>query len=110
TSVTEDTLVWMNASPFKRIIVHKNAVPHHFPIAHTDVIEHVIDYQMPSGQLVNKVWDFDGSVVLKRTEGEMSAKCMNETSNILALNLTHEILNGKMNVERARIEFGNQIA
>lgn len=73
--VTTDMLVWTDVKPFKKSIVYKEAVPHKFPMEHNDVLEHFIDYKAPSSDAVAKVWDFDGSVILERTKGEMSARC-----------------------------------
>jgi hypothetical protein len=108
-SVTENTLVWNNVGAFKRSVVYKEAIPHHFPKEHTDVLEQTINYQAPQADKVSKVWQFDGSVVLDRTEGEMSARCDREEANVLALNLAHEIITGKRDVQDARLEYGRQI-
>jgi hypothetical protein len=45
---------------------------------------------------------FDGSVIVERTKGEMSARCDMEEMNFLALNLAHEIATGERTVDDAR--------
>ena len=52
---------------------------------------------------------YDGSVVLERTSGEMSARCDKESANFLALNLANEIVTGKRTVADSRRIYGAQI-
>ena len=49
---------------------------------------------------------FDGSVLVDRTKGEMSARCEGEAANFLALNLADDIVHGRKDVETARKEYG----
>lgn len=107
--VTPTMLVWNNVKPFKRSIVYKEAITHKFPKEHKDVLEHFIDYKAPAADKVAKVWEFDGSVILEKTKGEMSARCDKEEANILALNLADDVINDRKTVEEARMEFGRQI-
>jgi hypothetical protein len=109
TGVTENMVVWENVKPFKRSILYKEAVQHDFPMAHKDVLEHFIDYKAPDAQKVAEIWKFDGSVILERTKGEMSARCDKEEANLLALNLANQIVEGKTSVEKARMEYARQI-
>ena len=107
--ITDSMLVWNNVKPFKRSIVYKEAVIHKFPKDHKDVLEHFIDYEAPSADKVAEVWKFDGSVMLERTKGEMSARCDREEANILAFNLADDIIKGERSAEDARMEYGRQI-
>lgn len=107
--ITDSMLVWNDVKPFKKSIVYKEAVVHKFPTEHKDVLEHFIDYESPSADKVAEVWNFDGSVILERTKGEMSARCDREEANILALNLADDIIKGERSVEDARMEYGRQI-
>jgi hypothetical protein len=45
---------------------------------------------------------YDGSIILDRTKGTMSARCDNEAMNFLALNLAYEIAQGRRTVDEAR--------
>lgn len=45
---------------------------------------------------------YDGSVIVERTKGEISARCDQEPMNFLALNLAHDIITGKRSVGDAR--------
>lgn len=107
TEVTQDALIWKAALPFKRIIVHREVFSSRFPLLHQTSLEHVVDYQAKADK-VDDIWNFDGSVVLNRTKGEMSASGESEPMNVLALNLAHEIMQGRMSPERARIQFGKE--
>ena len=101
---TEVHLLWFNKEPFKKIKVNRTEIPHNFPIPHTDVIEQMVNYKVPASK-VEDIWRFNGSILLDRTRGEMSARCEKEEMNILALNLADEIIMGKMSVPEARLEF-----
>jgi hypothetical protein len=45
---------------------------------------------------------FDGSILLDRTRGEVAARCDSEAANVLGMNMVHEIVTGKRSVEDAR--------
>lgn len=94
-------LIWYNNGPWKRTIVYRDEIPHDFPQPHTDVIENFINYSVPL-EMFNELAKFDGSVIVERTKGEVSSRCDMEAANILALNLMHEIVTGKLTVEKAR--------
>lgn len=98
---TASRLIWYNNGPWKRTICYRDEVLHNFPAPHTDVIEQFIDYQVPAEKL-GELAAYDGSVIVERTKGEVSARCDMEAANILALNLMHEIVTGKINAARAR--------
>lgn len=105
---TSETLIWRNIAPFKRIIVHKTTYQHKFPFLHQNAVEHVVDYRAPASK-VQSVWNYNGSIVLDRTKGEMSAFGDNESQNILALNLAHDVLTGKRGTDNARVTYGKEM-
>jgi hypothetical protein len=45
--MTVSRLIWYNNGPWKRTIVHRDAVPHHFPTTHPAFMEQTIDYRTP---------------------------------------------------------------
>ncbi len=94
-------LIWYNNGPWKRTIVYRDEVLHNFPAPHTDVIEQFIDYSVPPEKF-GELAEFDGSVIVERTKGEVSARCDMEAANILALNLIHDIVTGKCDAKKAR--------
>ena len=105
--VTSSMIVWENSGPFKRTIAYREPVQHDFPMAHPDVLETFINYEVPE-EMADELAVYDGSVILERTKGEMSARCDQEPLNILALNLAHEIATGQKTVEEARMKYGEQ--
>lgn len=99
--VTQTQMRWHHPGRWKRIVVSKAFHQHNFPAPHIDAIECVIDYHVP----VDKFTDlaaFDGSVAVERTAGEVSVCCHDEETNVLALNLMHDIVTGSRDVQDAR--------
>ncbi|MGH7636917.1 MAG: hypothetical protein ACREOK_04635 [Gemmatimonadaceae bacterium] len=104
---TATRLVWHATGPWKRTILYKNEVPHDFPKPHTDLLEQFIDYRVPADKY-DELAAYDGSVIVERTKGEMSARCDKEAMNFLALNLADEIVRGVRTVQQARAEYAKQ--
>lgn len=98
---TDTQLVWHRRAPWKRIIASKAFYRHEFPAPHYDSVETVIDYRVPIDKF-SALAAFDGSVVVERTAGEVSARCHDEEANNLALNLMHDIVTGAKSPEAAR--------
>jgi hypothetical protein len=98
---TASMVIWNNAGPWKRTIIYKEEWQHDFPKGHKDYVEQFIDYE-PVEDKFDEIAKYDGSVILERTAGLMSARCDKEPMNFLAINLAHEIMTGKRNVKDAR--------
>ena len=49
--------------------------------------------------------EYDGSVIVERTKGEMSARCGGASMNFVAVNLAHDIVTGRRSVADARKEY-----
>lgn len=105
--VTETLMIWHNVGPWKKIVASKAFFEHNFPTAHHDSIESFIDYRVPIDKF-DDIVRFDGSVVVERTVGEVSARCHDEEANCLALNLMHDIVTGAKTVEEARAYYGKE--
>lgn len=105
--VTDTQLTWHRAGPWKRVVATKTYYRHEFPAPHIDAVESVIDYRVPP-EKASAVAEFDGSVVVERTAGEVSARCHDEQANFLALNLMHDIVTGAKSVEEAREHYGRE--
>ena len=103
--MTASMLIWHDNGPWKHTILYRDEVPHSFPKPHTDFLEQVIDYQVPPAKFTDLA-AYDGSVIVERTRGEISARCDKEGLNILALNLAHQIVTGATTVEQARKTYG----
>jgi hypothetical protein len=107
--VTESELVWNTPGPWKRMIASRTFHSHNFPAPHIDSVESVIDYRVPPDK-VSELARFDGSVIVERTAGEVSARCHDEQANFLALNLMHDIVTGAKTVEEARNYYAKEFA
>jgi len=106
--MTATTAMWGPTGPWKRTVVYSTEVDHEFPAHHTDVMEQFVNYRVPP-DMVDELAAYDGSVVVQRTNGEMSARCDLEAANLLALNLADQIVRGEQTVDGARAEYGRQI-
>ena len=98
---TDSQLVWRRCGEWKRIVATKAFYQHDFPAPHQDSVESFIDYRVPPEKF-SDLAAFDGSVMIERTAGEVSARCHDEEANRLALNLMHDIVTGAKTVEEAR--------
>lgn len=98
---TPARLTWHRNAPWKRTEITSDVVVHNWPTVHSDFLTQTIDYRVPP-QIISAVAEFDGSVVVDRTRGEVSARCDSEAANVLAMNLVHEIVTGKRDVTAAR--------
>jgi hypothetical protein len=99
--ITASMMVWNGKGPWKRTILYRDEVPHSFPMKHTDLLEQFVDYRVPPEKF-DELARYDGSVIVERTKGEISARCDKEEMNFLALNLSDDIVKGKRTVEAAR--------
>ena len=98
-------LIWYHTRDgWKRTVLSKEEIPHNSPAPHTDFLEQFIDYHVPLEKYTDLA-RFDGSVMLERTRGEMSARCGGTSMNFVAINLAHDIATGKRSVEEARVEY-----
>jgi hypothetical protein len=107
--ITESQLIWHQPGPWKRIVASKAFYQHDFPALHIDSVESVIDYRVPPEKF-SELAEFDGSVIVERTAGEVSARCHDEQANLLALNLMHDIVTGKKTAQEAREYYAKEFA
>lgn len=106
---TPTLLIWHDNGPWKRTIITSDETAHDFPTPHTDYISQTINYDVPVEKLA-ELAEFDGSLIVYRTAGQVTATCDNEEANLIGINLMHEIVTGKRTVEDARKEFAEQTA
>jgi hypothetical protein len=104
---TDSELIWHNVSSWKRLVAQRAFWEHSFPAPHTDSVESFIDYRVPIDRY-SELAQFDGSVTIERTSGEVSARCHDEEANRLALNLMHDIVEGRRTVEEARDHYAKE--
>lgn len=98
---TSSMLIWYNNGPWAKTIVYNKEVPHNFPKPHTDVLQQWVGMAVREEKIDN-IFQFDGSIMVDRTAGMVSAKCDKEAANFLALNLANDLANGNMSVINAR--------
>ena len=107
--LTPSQLTWHRPGPWKRIVASKEVYQHNFPAPHSDAVECFIDYRVPPDKF-SALAQFDGSVIVERTAGEVSARCHDEEANCLALNLMHDIVTGAKTPEEARAYYAKEFA
>lgn len=105
---TDSRMIWFNKGPFKEIIVYAEAIQHDFPMPHKDVMESVLNYQVPPNKF-DDIAMFDGSISIDRTRGTMSAMCDKEANNFLALNVAHDIIKNVRTPMQARAFFAKTV-
>lgn len=103
--ITDERMIWHNVDPFKRILLTREMLPHHFPIVHMDYLEHTVSYHVPADK-ADELLVFDGALSIHRVAGELSVRSDLESNNILALNLAHDIVESRKSAEQARQAFG----
>lgn len=106
---SDTQLLWHRRGKWKRIIASKAFYRHDFPAPHIDCVECVVGYRVPPDK-VSALAKFDGSVIVERTAGEVSARCHDEQANFLALNLMHDIVTGSKDADAARAYYAKEFA
>ncbi len=86
--------------PWKRTILYKDGDAHKFPLLHKDVLWQTVNYKVPLNK-VSALMSYDGSIVVDRTRGEVTAHCDSEEANTLILNIANDIVTGEDTVEQA---------
>jgi hypothetical protein len=98
---TPSKLFWYRNGPWKRTVLTSDVVAHNWPAPHSDFLTQYIDYRVPPS-MVSLIAEFDGSILVDRTRGEVAARCDSESANVLGLNMVHEIVTGKRTAADAR--------
>ncbi len=99
--VGDRMLVWFNTGPMVKTALMRDAVPHNFPMPHVDYLTQTVMHRVPADKL-DDLNEYDGSVWVHRTRGELSAQCDVEAMNFLALNLAHDVITGTRTAPDAR--------
>lgn len=107
--ISDTHVTWFEPGPWKRIVASKEVYQHNFPAPHLESVESVINYHVPP-DMVSEIVAFDGSIIVERTVGEVSARCHDEQANFLALNLMHDIVTGKKTAAEARAYYAKEFA
>ncbi len=99
--ITSTRLVWHNNGPWLKTELVNEEIEHNFPMPHKDMLKQTIRFQVPTDKLA-QLGEYDGSVIVDRTPGEISARCDKEPMNFMALNLANDIITSKKSVAEAR--------
>jgi len=98
---TPTKFFWYRVGPWARMELTADEVLHNFPTPHTDYLTQWVDYPVPS-EKASELVEFDGSVIVDRTLGQIGSRCDHESYNTLTLNLAVEIIHGQRSVADAR--------
>ncbi len=99
-------LVWENHAPWKKIILHRDALTPS-PIGKSvadgdkDHLEQVVSYRVPEEKIAD-LKKFDRRIKVNQAAGEMSSVADSESMNCLNLNLADDIVKGQRSVLDAR--------
>lgn len=105
---TERQISWYANGPWKRTTLYKEEVQHNFANPHKNVLEQTVSYRVPPEKLA-ALAQFNGSIVVNRTRGEMSSTSDAEDTNFLALNVADDLIRGERDAEQARTYYAQII-
>lgn len=94
-------LRWTGNAPWAKTIVHRTAWPRILGPRKRDWLEQTVSFFVPEA-VADALRSFDERIEINRPEMQVSARSPNEATNILLLNLAHEIAAGKRDVRSAR--------
>ncbi len=94
-------LIWVNNGPWKWSELVNEEIQHDFPMPHHDMFKQVIAWKVPAGKF-DDLAEYDGSIIVERTKGEVAARCDKEEANFLAINLAYDVVMGKKSSDEAR--------
>lgn len=98
---TVNRLIWHDKGGWKFTEIVNEEIAHDFPVPHVDFLYQAVPYRIDP-KMADEVLSYDGSVILERTKGMLAARCDKEEPNFLAVNLAHDIITNKRNVDDAR--------
>jgi hypothetical protein len=106
---TPTKLFWYRTGPWARIELTADEILHSFPTTHTDFLTQYVDYPIKAERAAELV-EFDGSVIVDRTAGQLGGRCDSEAANTVTLNLAVDIIEGRRTVDDARHFFAETLA
>ncbi len=101
TEASANRLIWIGNGPWKWTELVNEEIRHDFPMPHKDMLYQAIAWKVPVDKF-DELAEYDGSVIVERTKGELGARCDKEEANFLAINLAHDIISGKRDAADAR--------
>lgn len=106
--VSVNRLIWHRSGPWKFTELVNEEIDHNFPMPHKDMLRQGIALDVPVEKFT-ELATYDGSVIVERTKGELSARCDQEEMNFLAINLAHDIIEGKITPDEARKQYAQTV-
>ena len=106
--VTANRLIWHNNGPWKYTELVNEEIAHDFPMQHKDMLYQAISYKIDPAK-ADELLQYDGSVILERTKGEIAARCDKEEANFLAINLANDVATGRKSVDDARMFYAQSM-
>ena len=106
--VTSMRIIWHDNGPWKYTEIMNKEIDHNFPMPHKDAMHQAVNYKVDPSK-AGDILEYDGSIILNRTEGMLGAICDKEPANFLAVNLAHEVATGKKSVEEARKQYAMSV-
>jgi hypothetical protein len=97
---TSRSLTWYDNGPWRRTQLYRAGTLHKFPLPHLDVLWQTISYRVPTSKLA-ALAEYDGSILVDRSRGELTVHCDSEESNLITLNIAHGIITGDDTAEQA---------
>jgi hypothetical protein len=104
---SDSVLIWNERGPWKRVVAYRDFDSHNFPAPHNDSVESFLKHEVAT-EKISDLAEFDGSVVVNRTRGELSARYHDEEANFLAVNLASDIIGGEKTVKEAREYYAHE--
>ncbi len=92
---------WFDNGPWKRTVLYRDGDLHKFPLSHRDVLWQTVNYKVALNRIA-AILAYNGSILIDRTRGEITAHCDTEEDNMLTLNLADNVATGSDTVEQAK--------
>lgn len=99
--MTASSLIWYNNGCWKRTVLVNEPICHNFPSPHSDYLYQTVSYRVPANK-VSALTEFDGSLSVSRTRGELTSGEDCEAHNIVMINVANDIVTGRRNANEAR--------
>jgi hypothetical protein len=95
-------LIWHDRGDWwSRTEILNEEVPHNFPEEHQGFLYQTVDYGVPT-EKASDLLDLWGSLIIDRVKGEITSRADREETNLLAINLAHQVVQDETTAEAAR--------
>lgn len=98
---TDRRLIWHNNSFWKRTEIVNEEIFHNFPEGHNEFLYQTVEYNVPI-ERASDLLSLSGSLLIDRVRGELTSRGDSEETNLLSINLAHQIVEGQHTPESAR--------